>query len=79
MNLSHGHLDPDSIVRRLTQTHSELIGGRALAHCLGCRTHRAFQMDARSGTFPIATFELSGRRGRYAKTESVARWLASLA
>lgn len=78
MNLSDGHLDPESIVRRLTQTHGELIGGRVLAHCLGYRTDRAFQLAARSGTLPIATFELSGRRGRYAKTESVARWLASL-
>ena len=78
MNRSKGHVDSDSIVERLTQTHGELIGGRALARCLGYRTDRAFQLAARSGTLPMATFELSGRRGRYAKTESVARWLASL-
>ena len=78
MNPSNGHPDADSIVERLTQRHGELIGGRALARCLGYRTDRAFQLAARSGTLPIVTFELSGRRGRYAKTESVARWLASL-
>jgi len=78
MKQFNGQVDSDSVVERLTQTHGELIGGRALARCLGYRTDRAFQLAARSGTLPIATFEISGRRGRYAKTESVARWLASL-
>lgn len=68
----------EALIERLTQTHGELIGGAALAHCLGYRTAKAFQVAARLGTLPVPTFELKGRRGRYALTEQVARWLASL-
>lgn len=64
------------LTRRLIDTHGELIGGRELAHCLGYRTRRAFQMGVQRGQVRVETFTLEGRRGRYARTFQVAQWLA---
>lgn len=66
-----------ALTDRLLATHGELIGGNALARCLGYRTQRAFQMGIQRGQVPVETFTLAGRRGRYARTFQVAAWLAA--
>lgn len=66
-----------ALARRLIADHGELIGGSALARCLGYRTQRAFQMAIQRGQVPIETFTLPSRRGRYARTFEVAAWLAA--
>lgn len=68
----------DDITQRLLRAHGELIGGEALMRCLGYRTARAYQMAVRNGHVPVQTFELRGRRGRFARTVDVAYWLNSL-
>lgn len=73
-------LDPAQaqiLLDRLTATHGELIGSAALGRCLGYRTPRAFQVAMQRRRVPIETFVLTGRRGRYAYTFEVARWLAA--
>lgn len=70
--------DIDDITQRLLRAHGELMGGEALVKCLGYRTARAYQMAVRGGRVPVQTFELPGRRGRFARTVDVARWLNSL-
>jgi hypothetical protein len=66
-----------ALLRRLIAEHGELIGGAALSRCLGYRTQRAFQMGIKRGQVPVETFNLPGRRGRYARTFEVAAWLAA--
>ena len=66
-----------ALTRRLIAEHGELIGGAALSRCLGYRTQRAFQMGIQRGQVPVETFNLPGRRGRYARTFEVAAWLAA--
>lgn len=66
-----------ALARRLIDEHGELIGGGALARCLGYRTQRAFQMAIQRGQVPIETFTLPNRRGRFARTFEVAAWLAA--
>lgn len=66
-----------ALSRRLIAEHGELIGGGALARCLGYRTQRAFQMGIQRRQVPFETFTLPGRRGRYARTFEVAAWLAT--
>lgn len=66
-----------ALTRRLLAEHGELIGGGALSRCLGYRTQRAFQMGIQRGQVPVETFNLPGRRGRYARTFEVAAWLAA--
>jgi hypothetical protein len=68
--------EANDLVRRLLAEHGELIGGLALARCLGYRTARAFQMAVQRGQLPIETFVLPQRRGRFARTFQVAEWLA---
>ena len=68
----------DATTQRLLSTHGELIGGNALMHCLGFRTARAYQAAIKSGRLPIPTFEVPGRRGRFARSVEVARWLNAL-
>ncbi len=65
-----------TLTQRLLEEHGELIGGNALARCLGYRTQRAFQMGVQRGQVPVEAFTLAGRRGRYARTFEVAQWLA---
>ena len=69
--------DTQALTKRLLSSHGELIGGLPLARCMGYRTARAFQVAAQRGQLPIETFPLPGRRGRYARTFQVARWLAT--
>ena len=45
------------------------------AHGIG--TARAFQVAVQRERMPIETFTLTGRRGRFARTFELARWLAS--
>lgn len=75
MPLSHD--DTVALTARLIAQHGELVGGNALARCLGYRTQRAFQMAIQRGQVPVETFALFGRRGRYARTFQVAEWLAT--
>jgi hypothetical protein len=69
--------DAADLERRLLREHGELIGGTALARGLGYRTARAFQVAVQRERMPIETFTLTGRRGRFARTFELARWLAS--
>ena len=69
--------DTTALARRLLAEHGELIGGKALARCLGYRTQRAFQMGIQRGRINLETFTLTGRRGWYARTFQVAQWLAA--
>lgn len=68
--------DATALLERLTAQHGELIGGMTLARCLGYRTPRAFQVALQRRQVPIVTFPLAGRRGRFARTFELARWLA---
>lgn len=68
--------DAQALLERLTGQHGELIGGMALARCMGYRTPRAFQVALQRGQVAVATFPLAGRRGRFARTFELARWLA---
>lgn len=54
-----------------------VLGGGELAAALGYRTADAFGKAARGNRLPIPTFEIAGRRGRYAMTVDLANWLWS--
>ncbi len=68
--------EASQLIRRMLDEHSELLSGQALGRCLGYRSSRAFQRAARLGELPVEVFKLPGRRGRFARTIEVARWLA---
>lgn len=55
-----------------------LVGGQDLAKLLGFQTAAALRQAEIRVTLPIAVFSIENRRGRFAFTEDVANWLASL-
>lgn len=55
-----------------------LVGGHELAKLLGFQSAAALRQAEIRVTLPIAVFSIENRRGRFAFTEDVANWLASL-
>lgn len=63
----------DDLLRRW----GPLLQGDALRSALGFPTMTALRQAITRGTTPVPLFKIDGRRGRYALTWTVARWLAS--
>jgi hypothetical protein len=53
-----------------------VIGGSELRKVLGFRSAVTFRRAIRQGKLAVKVFELEGRRGKFALTADVARWLA---
>jgi hypothetical protein len=68
----------DERFERLLVRHGEIVGGRELMHLLGYRSVRSFARACALQTLPIHSFELEGRRGRFARTRDVIDWLCAL-
>ncbi len=51
------------------------VGGEVLSRALGYPTQDAFRKAYQRKRLPIATFEIEGRRGRFALTVDIAAWL----
>jgi len=67
--------DFDHYEATLTQTLGPVVGGTALTRALGFRTQAAFRKAKQRGRLPVRTFEVEGRRGRFAATSDIAAWL----
>lgn len=61
---------------RLTQRHGLMLPSAALATALGYPTMRAYHQAVSRQTIPVPLFQIEHRRGRFALTRDVARWLA---
>lgn len=55
-----------------------LIGGLALANALGYRSTDSMRKAASRGSLPVTTFNVEGRKGRFAYKNDVQNWLSSL-
>lgn len=64
------------IESRLVEAHGHVLSGDALCRALGYRTMGALRQAASLGKLPVPTFMPENRRGRYALTMDVAKWLA---
>lgn len=51
------------------------VGGGSLAKALGYPSHDAFRKAHQRGRVPVHTFEVSGRKGRFAAVTDIAHWL----
>lgn len=72
-----GTTDLIAFREELVRALGPMLGGAKLAAALGYRTADAFGKAARGNRLPIPTFEIEGRRGRYAMTTDLANWLWS--
>lgn len=59
----------------LLARHGPLLSSGALIGALGFRTAAAFRQARRRGQVGVRTFRIDGRRGTFALTVDVARWL----
>lgn len=59
----------------LLERFGPLLSGRALWQALGYRSAQAFQKAARRGVLPVHTFRVEYRRGLFAYSAEVGRWL----
>lgn len=53
-----------------------MIGGSELCRALGFRSAVTFRRAFRQGKLPVRVFELEGRKGKFALTADIAKWLA---
>lgn len=51
------------------------VGGGELTRALGYPSQGAFRKAHQRGRLPVKTFELDGRRGRFATATDIATWL----
>ena len=67
----------DAFAMQLIRVFGATLSGEALTHALGYRTQDAFRKAQQHGRLPVATFEIEGRRGRFALAADIAVWLWS--
>jgi hypothetical protein len=60
---------------RLVRALGATIGGETLSRTLGYPTQDAFRKAHARNRLPVNTFEIAGRRGRFASTVDIAVWL----
>lgn len=64
-----------AFVRELVARHGEVVGGDALRLLLGFPSIDAMKRANTRGTFALPTFLIRGRRGRFALTVDIAKYL----
>lgn len=51
------------------------VGGKTLSRALGYPSQDAFRKAHQRGKVPVVTFEVEGRRGRFASVVDIAAWI----
>lgn len=62
--------------RDLTQLHGPMMTGEVLRIALGYPSKDAFRQAIARKTIPIPIFSIEHRRGKFALTKDVAKWIA---
>jgi len=72
------HTEPlvQELQETLTRLYGPLLASRDLWKLLGFTTPAAYRQARLRHRIPVVEFEIEGRRGRFALTQEVARWLA---
>lgn len=65
----------DAFETRLIRALGATVGGESLSRALGYPSQDAFRKAHHRGRVPVATFEVVGRRGRFASVIDIAAWL----
>lgn len=68
----------DAIASLLIERYGPLVSGADLCRLLGFRSGDAFRQAKRRHRLPVEVFSVPQRRGTYAYTLDVAKWLAAL-
>jgi|GEM_PF-762080 len=71
----HSSAKRDELQQALTAHFGPLVGGDDLRRQLGFKTAAAFERAVRLQRLGVRTFNLPGRRGRFALSVDIADWL----
>lgn len=69
------HQSSSDLANQLLSRFGPTIGGQDLYLSLGFKTYAAFHRSQQQGALGVHVFKLPGRRGWFALTGDVARWL----
>lgn len=67
-----------SLAQLLLDQYGPIIGGKDLYQALGFRSYAAFRLANEQMKTPILVYQLPGRRGWFARTDDLAKWLINL-
>lgn len=62
----------------LVRQYGAVVGGADLSNVLGFKSADTLRKAVKNNTLPLTTFEIPGRKGRFAVTLEVANWLIAL-
>ena len=65
----------DAFETRLIRALGATVSGEMLSRALGYPSQDAFRKARHRGRVPVETFEVAGRRGRFAAVVDIAAWL----
>lgn len=68
----------DENIDTLIKQFGTLVGGQDLWKCLGFKTRPAFYKSVKSGKLKLNVFKVTGRRGWFALTDDVCKWLQNV-
>jgi len=68
-------MDDSPMLRVLMEAHGMILSASATARVLGFSSTDALRLARCRGRLPISMFQVDGRRGWFASTRDVARWL----
>lgn len=63
---------------QLIRTYGVIVGGARLTQALGYPTQQAFRQAVARGRVPVPLFTIPGRRGKFAQSQDIARWVHGL-
>ncbi|OIQ75753.1 hypothetical protein GALL_425750 [mine drainage metagenome] len=66
------------MVDSLLSAYGPLVGGDTLIKLLGYRSGESFRQAQYRGTVPIDVFSIPNRKGKFAFTNDLVRWLINL-
>ncbi len=69
----------ECIDKQLIMQYGELMDCHSLMHVLGYKSYSTFKLAISNRTLGIKVFDVPGRRGKFALTRHVSRWLLLLA
>lgn len=69
----------EEINLQLIRQYGELMDSRSLMHVLGYKSSSTFKFAINNRTLGIKVFDVPGRRGKFALTRHVSRWLHQVA
>ncbi len=68
-------VSPQKLLEQMVSHYGPTLGGRDLYAALGFKSYAAFHRSKQRGEVGVHVFTLPGRRGWFALTADVAKWL----